>query len=178
MKSSEILVRSKRLLLRQPHASDSETLYRLHSDPDTNRYNPNGPASREQVASYVLDWSQHWQQHGFGYCCVTTAEDSSTVMGVCGVARKQIGHYHGLNLYFRFSPEFWGMGYAREAASAALEYASSTLVDTVYAKVRADNLPSRKVLESLSMSIIDTVDDVPPRAPSLIYALRQNTEGK
>lgn len=63
-----------------------------------------------------------------------------------------------LNLYFRFTPEAWGQGYARELGQAAIHCTFNLLgFDVVHAVVREQNAPSRSVLEKLGLSKIGEI---------------------
>ena len=59
---------------------------------------------------------------------------------------------------WRLGAEFWGKGYAPEAARAALGYAFTTLgLEAVYAFTALPNRASRRVMEKIGM--VDTGED-------------------
>ena len=161
-----------RLLLRRPTHTDLPALYAIHSDPETNRYNPSGPDTQESAERKLRTWNEHWETHGFGYWAICLTEAPAQAIGIGGIMHRDVGDRAGLNLYFRFAPQAWGKGYAGEMAQAALQLAFDTLgAAEVLAKVRPANLPSRKALERLGMVEIDVTHDVPDAPPSLIYRL-------
>src|ERR1700741_2947923 len=164
--------RTQRLLLRRPTDTDLPGIYTIHSDPETNRYNPGGPDTEDGARRKLEKWQEHWNTHGFGYWAICLAEAPEQAIGFGGIMRMLVGERPGLNLYFRFTPQAWGKGYAGEMAQAALRLAFDGLdAVEVLAKVRPANLPSRKALERLGMVEIDVTHDVPGEAPSLIYRL-------
>lgn len=161
-----------RLILRPPELSDQAACFAIHADPMTNRFNPHGPATSDSSDAMLREWIAHWEQSGFGYWAIALRDAPSDVIGFGGIVRKHVADRPALNLYFRFAPGTWGKGLASEMATAALSFAFDTLQEQeVRAKVRVDNLPSRKVLERMRMSIVDEIEDVPAAAPSLIYAI-------
>ena len=110
---------TERTVLRRPVPSDLDAVYRVHSDPKTNVYNPSGPdvdlhASEKRLAG----WIEHWTDQGFGYWTVMIGE---AVGGFAGLQRATWLDRPVLNLYYRFAPEFWGQGFAVEVARFAVE---------------------------------------------------------
>lgn len=167
------LIHCKRLILRQPVDDDMQAVFDIHADPETNRFNPNGPmASRDIAESTLGRWLEHWRETGFGYWAVCRHEDPNTVIGFGGLINKTIDDTPGLNLYFRFRPSAWGYGYANEMAIAAFDVAFKVLRrESVCGLVRPSNMPSRKALERLGMIVARTIDDIPDREPSLLYEM-------
>jgi len=161
-----------RLLLRPPSLADLPRVCAIHGDPQTNRFNPNGPASDAASRDKLDSWIAHWRQHGFGYWAITRLDAPERIIGFGGIMQAYFGQAAGLNLYFRFSPEAWGQGYANEMGQAALHVAFNELhAPQVTGLVRPDNLPSRRALERLGLTPEGELDDFPGQAPSLLYRL-------
>jgi len=146
------LVQTKNLLLRTPENEDAWAVFVIHSDPETNRYNPSGPMKNLNEATKSLqEWIQDWENNGFGYWSVL---DSSTceIIGVGGIRRM---HYNGrdvLNLYYRFSPKSWGRGYATELARTAVNLAGRYLPGLpIVARIRPSNVASIRVAEKAGL---------------------------
>jgi ribosomal-protein-alanine N-acetyltransferase len=108
-------VTTERLLLRQLEPADREDAVRIHSDPRTNRYNPDdfGPAAAEKTFRMFLD---HWDREGFGYWAVAERSSPQTVIGFTGLHLGTVDGTEILNLYYRYDPSVWGRGYATEGA--------------------------------------------------------------
>ena len=163
---------TERLLLRQPTLADLGAAHAIHGDPETNRFNPNGAASREDCRDKLQGWIEHWRQQGFGYWVICRREQPQTILGFGGIMDSRFGEQAGLNLYFRLAVHAWGQGYAGEMAAAALDLAFRRLHrPAVIGLVRPDNLPSRRALERLGLSLYGELEDFPGLAPSLLYRL-------
>ncbi|MGE7955017.1 GNAT family N-acetyltransferase [Pseudomonas sp. NPDC089530] len=161
-----------RLLLRPPTLDDLAITCQIHGDPRTQRYNPAGPDNAEASQRRLQGWIQHWREHGFGYWVICDCARPERVLGFGGIMHSRFGERSGLNLYFRFAVDAWGQGYANEMANAALHLAFFELrAEQVIGLVRPDNLPSRRALERLGLTLDGELDDFPGLAPSLLYSL-------
>lgn len=134
-------------------------MFRIHGDPRTNVNNPSGPDRDRGASRGRLDeWMEHWQQHGFGYCTVQLAEPRTghavrgTVVGFSGVRHETWRGVPVLNLYYRFSPEHWGRGYATEVARHAVAWATATRPHLpVVARTKPENVGSQRTAESAGL---------------------------
>ena len=138
-------VRTERLLLRRPTSDDLDAAFEVHSAPETNRFNPDGPdADRDASARRLEEWIAHWERHGFGYWAIEPA-GSADVIGFSGLRHGTWSTVAILNLYYRFSAASWGHGYAREAAGTAVRLAQERFPGLpVVARTTVDNIPSQR----------------------------------
>jgi RimJ/RimL family protein N-acetyltransferase len=166
--------RTARLLLRRPRESDLDAVFAIHSDPETNRFNPAGPmATRKQAEASLQGFLTHWREEGFGYWAVEGLAEPGYVIGFGGMVRKTLPDRQTLNLYFRFRPQAWGKGYASELTAAALDLAFGSLGESeVVGIVRPNNAPSIRALERGGLSFVGEIEDLTGHEPSLIYAVR------
>ncbi|GAB3297253.1 GNAT family N-acetyltransferase [Parasphingorhabdus pacifica] len=153
-------VHTERLCLRNPIASDLAAMHEIHSDPETNRYNPFGPLEEAgESAELLWSWMQDWECQEIGYWVVRAACDDA-VLGFGGVRCDDLKSEPVLNLYYRFSPRGWGQGFASEVARAAVrlgrEYDPERLIIAV---IREVNEPSRKVAERIGMIRFDEIEE-------------------
>jgi RimJ/RimL family protein N-acetyltransferase len=153
-------VETQRLLLRAPIHRDSDAVFAIHGDPETNRFNPHGPATRESAQDILSAWCRHWKELGFGYWSVALKSRPADVIGFGGVGTKNIEGVASLNLYFRLSPSVWGQGLAVELGGVAMEMAFSYLpYSSVNGVARLSNTPSRKTLERLGLALVRVLED-------------------
>jgi len=170
------LMRTARLLLRAPVEADLERFYAIHANPRANLFNPAGPmASRDVAQEAFATWLLHWERHGYGQWAVATLDAPDCVIGFGGLARRMYGSVERVNLGYRFDPACWGAGYASELAAATLAAGFALLhLPAIFALVRPAHGASIRVLEKTGMQLLETLDDVPAQAPSLVYVARRS----
>ncbi|SOE23688.1 Protein N-acetyltransferase, RimJ/RimL family [Spirosomataceae bacterium TFI 002] len=164
----------KRLVYLKPSKEDFDRFYEIHSDPETNLFNPNGAmneAKAEQSYATLLD---HWDKYSFGTWCISEKANPAYVIGFGGLDHRPYGTELKLNLGYRFDKKFWGKGYATELANHVIDHGFSELgKKEIFAIVRPNHLASIKVLEKCNMKLIDELNDVPNKKNSLIYQIHK-----
>lgn len=86
-------------------------------------------------------WKSDWFSYGYGYWAVFLPSQAE-VIGIGGIRRDVWKGQKVLNLYYRFSPEPWGHGYATGLARIAVKMAKDYLPDlSVVARIRPSNTP-------------------------------------
>lgn len=71
-------------------------------------------------------------------------------MGVCGLAKRDF--LEDVDIDYAFPQQYWGQGYAYEAASAVLAHAKNDIgLTRIVATVRPDNAASIRLLEKLGL---------------------------
>jgi RimJ/RimL family protein N-acetyltransferase len=160
-----------RLILRPPRLDDLVSLFAIYGDPATNQFNPSGPLADIHKAEALLDtWLKHWRDKGYGQWTIATVANPDAIIGFGGLDARLYLDIERLNLGYRFAASAWGQGYATELSRAALEYGFAELaVPEVFAVVRPAHMASIKVLEKIGMQLVETLDDVPGQAQSLVY---------
>lgn len=165
---------SKRLLLDIPCRDDFQRFYEIHSDPQTNLFNPAGPldlAGSEQAFEKLIT---HWGRYNFGSWTIKL-NGPGTIIGFGGLSYRMYLHEEKLNLGYRFDRNYWGKGYASELASYAISFGFSELqFDKIFAIVRPKHAASIKILEKSGMKLIETINDVPGKENSLVYIIENN----
>ncbi len=79
--------------------------------------------------------------------------ESEKLIGSCGIRRK-LGNDWEAELGYELAPEYWGRGYATEAARAMIDFGFKELgLHRVYAWCIADNAASAKILERLGLRL-------------------------
>ncbi len=152
-------MRTKRLRLTQPLATDSAGVFAILADARTVEHNPSDRLEdRGEAAELVARWDRHWEEHGFGYWCVRTS-GSNGIVGYAGVKWMLIHGRPVLNLVYRFVPEVWGRGFATEAAAAVVSRAVDEVpAATIVARVRPDNRSSQNVALKIGLRRDATLD--------------------
>lgn len=77
---------------------------------------------------------------------------TTDLIGCCGLRPHKENEYE---IGFHLRPEFWGQGYAKEAANAVIDYAFSVLgAKKLFAGHNPNNTASQKVLNKLGFSYV------------------------
>lgn len=171
---SFLKMNSNRLLLTEPQPQDFTRFYEIHSDPETNLFNPNGPMSFETATKAFTKMTEHWALHGFGSWSIREKENPSLIIGFGGLDYRLYVNEMKLNLGYRFDKNFWGKGYATELAQKAIEVGFTELhKKEIFAIVRPAHLVSIKVLEKCGMQLNGELNDVEHAPNSLVYKIEQ-----
>lgn len=162
---------SDRLSFEAPDKTDFKRFYEIHSDPQTNLFNPKGPMNLEKAEVAFKEFLQHRSTHNFGSWTIKL-KNSETIIGFGGLSYRMYGDEQKLNLGYRFDKKYWGHGYATELAEYAINYGFHELrSDRIFALVRPKHAASIKILEKCNMQLFGTLDDVPGQEKSLVYIL-------
>ena len=96
----------------------------------------------------------NYHAQGFGFWAVERLDDGLLV-GMCGLIKRD--SLPDVDIGYAFPPQFWGQGYAREAAAACLQHARTALGMTrVLAITGPDNAASARLLEAIGLRQLET----------------------
>lgn len=139
-----------RLNLRPCEMNDLDALYQLWTEPDVRKFLfDDRQISDKEARSFIETSLTSFAQYGYGIW-LFFAQDCDRIVGFAGLLPSP---GEAPSLIFGTSPQFWGRGYAKEAASAILRYAFEVLgLEKVVADVDEPNHASIRVLEALGMS--------------------------
>lgn len=140
-----------RLLLRAFEDDDWQPVLEYAAHPQALRYMPGDPPDAAAARSLV-----RWMQAGptdspphDDFAIVHRAEQR--VIGWCGLGIRYDEQDQG-ELAYALHPDFWGAGYATEAARAVLAYGfSERSLHRIYATCRPENAGSWRVLEKVGL---------------------------
>ena len=142
-----------RLILRPLDNGDVDAIFAMRSDPEVMRF-IREPQNRDESTNWVELVSSRWKTEQIGFCGILE-KLSGKFVGWCGIWKlKETGD---LEIGYAVAKEFWGKGYATEAALKFLDYAFERLQpEKVVAVARPENVASRRVMEKLGMSFVKT----------------------
>ncbi|RXM51819.1 GNAT family N-acetyltransferase [Chryseobacterium sp. CH25] len=146
------MLETERLILRKLEETDDERMFLMDSDPEVMKYLGTTVKRREDSQEIIRMIQKQYEENGVGRWAVIEKE-SGLLIGWCGLKllKEPInGHVETLDLGYRFIPEFWGKGYAWEAAKATLDYGFNELsANTIYAYADAGNTGSNYILTKM-----------------------------
>ena len=107
------------------------------------------PQNRTESANWIELVSSRWQSEKIGFCALIE-KCSKRFVGWCGLWRlKETGE---TEIGYAVAREFWGKGFATEAAAKFLDYAFEQLQpERIVAVAEPENTASRRVMEKLGM---------------------------
>jgi RimJ/RimL family protein N-acetyltransferase len=139
--------------------------------------------SREESDGLADRIERHFAEHGFGLWAVE-APGIADFIGYTGLAVPRFTAYFTpcVEIGWRLAAEYWGRGYAAEAARAAVRYAFDELqLDEIVSFTVPANVRSRRVMEKLGMTHTPSEDFDHPLLPPdhrlsrhVLYRLRRS----
>ena len=147
-----MILTTERLILRDFVEDDWQAVLAYQKNPLYLRYYAWTDRSPDEAREFVAMFLAHQQaipRIKFQLAC--TLKATGQLIGNCGIRLESAGARQA-DIGYELDPNYWGQGYATEAARAVVEYGFSQLrVHRVWASCVADNLGSAHVLEKLGM---------------------------
>lgn len=146
-------LRTDRLLLRPVTPEDADLVRELLTDERVRAY-LGGPASHERVASRQAAYPAT----AGAWAVVRVADDQAVGLASIGPDHRCEGR---AEVSFQLLPSAWGHGLGREAVSAIVSWWTAVVPGggPVVAVTQAENLRSRRLLESVGMVLVDELDE-------------------
>jgi [ribosomal protein S5]-alanine N-acetyltransferase len=146
---SEPSIKTERLLLRPATMDDAQALFSVYSDPLVMREIVEGPRDWQGTLRRLHHIVKHQERYGFSRWAVVERR-TGTVIGHAGIqCWPELPHPE---LAYTLGRQWWGKGYATEAARAWLDYSFGELgLARVMLLVTPTNLASIRVAEKIGM---------------------------
>ena len=145
------VLETDRLMLRKLCVEDAAFILQLVNEPAFLRFiGDKGVRTLDDARDYILQGPvDSYERLGFGLYLVELKE-SGTAIGTCGLIKREVLEH--VDIGYAYLPEFWGKGYAFEAAAAVMEFGKSAYgLERIVAVVSSDNYGSIRVLEKLGL---------------------------
>ncbi|HEY5115592.1 MAG TPA: GNAT family N-acetyltransferase [Nakamurella sp.] len=145
-----VVATTRRLVLRTFRADDLPRYAALNADPLVVRHLGGRPFGRE-YSDGIAEWAQEsFARQGFGLLAVERRSDGA-FLGMCGLHRHS-SHQEEVEVAWRFASQYWGNGYATEAATGWMDHGFHDLaLDHVISMTDEPNRPSQAVMHRLGM---------------------------
>ena len=157
MRENQIIntIETERLYLRQWRASDFAIFAEMNADLDVMKYFPK-PLSPKVSEAIANKCSQLIEDKGWGFWAVSLKE-TDTFIGMVGLneAHADMPFAPTVEIAWRLHKDYWGQGYATEAARASLKFAFEVLeLEEVVAFTAVINKHSQLIMQRIGMSDI------------------------
>lgn len=165
----KVAIETERLLLRNWREGDAEAFHRHTNTTAVMRW-LGGVKPRADMDEVVARLTRWQEERGFTFWVVERKADGA-LLGFCGlkVADGENSSVLGATeIGWRLREDAWGQGYAKEAASASLDFAFDALgVERVVAITFRQNEASWGLMKRLGMRYRADLDYEDPRFPDL-----------
>lgn len=152
------MLETERLRLRPFVPADLERVHeQFDVHPDVWRYDPGYPPTLAQRQSWLMYRIQELRMQGVG-CLAVELKKTSELIGCCGLEfalhKGKTYSTPEIEIYYRLGRDYWGSGYASEAAQETLRHAFDDLrLPRVLAHSSAENVGSHTVMRRIGMTI-------------------------
>lgn len=147
------MIETARLILRPWRDSDLPLFAEQNADPVVMRYLV-GPLTRAQSDDYVAQAVRHLAETG--YCkWAVEAPGVAPFIGAVGLSRVKFeaSFTPAVEVAWRLHRNYWGHGYATEAARAAIEDGFTRIgLNEIVALTTLGNIASQRVMQRLGMT--------------------------
>ena len=156
------MIETERLYLRQWQASDFTPFAEMNANPEVMEYFPK--LLTTSMSNIIAKKCQTLiEDNGWGFWAVSrkdSSDKSDDFIGMVGLneVHADMPFAPAVEIAWRLHSEYWGQGYATEAAHAALRYAFEVLeLSDVVAFTAVINKRSQKLMQRIGMT--DTQQD-------------------
>ena len=159
-------LQSPRLILRHWEDRDRAPYAELATDPVVMEF-LSSSARPETPDQWIDRQRARFANDGFAYWAVE-ARDTGQFVGAVGLSRPNYdAHFTpAVGVGWRLRRQYWGLGYASEAAAAALRYGFEELrLEEIVAVTVPANIRSQQVMRRLGMTYSAADDFDHPRLP-------------
>lgn len=153
-------IETQRLILRPFRVSDAEAMFKVWGDAEVMKYIPRGAYARvEEIVPRLERLARFHEQKGLSLWAVCLREPTEESMwdAPIGCAGLTPIAWTGpeVEVAYHFAKEYWGHGFASEAASACLGYGFTELeLPRILGLTFKENGASQRVLEKIGMHLV------------------------
>lgn len=163
------IARTPRLILRHLVPEDASfILVLLNSQGFIDHIGDKGVRTLSDAKGYITNGPmKSYAEQGFGLYAVVLAENGFLI-GICGLIKRPT--LENVDLGYAFLPQYWGKGYAFEAAKASLEVGKGLGIEPIVAIVSPHNQASKSLLNKLGMTFETQLQLTPEDSPVELFS--------
>jgi RimJ/RimL family protein N-acetyltransferase len=141
---------TERLLLRRWKKEDYLPFYKMNSDPEVMELLLK-VLTREESDALIDKLETYFDEHNYGYWALEE-KSSGKLIGFTGLMPSPLDP-SSIQISWRLMKEYWGKGYATEAARATIDFGLNQLkLSEIVSLTVPHNLRSRAVMERIGMT--------------------------
>ncbi len=150
-----MIIQSERLLFRPYHDEDFGFLASLLSDPEMVRFIGNGQTRDKNGSKRFLEWIYSTYKFGSEMgLMVLVNKDDNVLIGHAGLVPQTIDGTEEVEIGYWIARDFWGQGYATEAALTLRNHGVHQLCKHRFiALIQLGNVASRRVAKKIGMDL-------------------------
>lgn len=159
MANNGAVIETSDLLLRHWHDRDIAPFAQLNSDERAMEYFL-APLSYQETVELYDRIQDEFSSHGFGVFAIEH-RDSGAFVGCVGLHNVgfEADFTPAIEIMWRLLPQYWGNGYATQAARACLRYAKKELgFEKIVAFTTIANKRSERVMQKIGMTRVGEFD--------------------
>ncbi len=149
---SIMILETERLYLRELTLNDVDAMLSIWGDAETMLYYPQA-YDRKMLTALMEKQFKSYEQNGYGLWAMILKSEEKLI-GDCGIMQQEVGGVIEVEVGYHVNRNYWGKGYAPEAARACFEYGFQQLQQSrMISMIRPENKPSRRVAEKNGLQI-------------------------
>ena len=115
--------------------------------------------SPRELCQKWFEKSFHRQENDLGGMNVLIDKATNQLVGQCGLLIQTVENTERLEIGYAILPQYWGKGYASEAAAKCKNFAfENNLTESLISQVHVDNMASEKVALKNGMTLEKNID--------------------
>ena len=163
-----------RLILRPLTHEDVDAIFAVIGDAIAMQYYPRA-FTRDDAVEWVERNLRRYEQDAHGLWAIVL-KSTNELIGDCGLSWQPVEGEQRLEVGYHLRRDYWGQGYATEAARAWMDMAFNHLhAPEVVSLIRPENMPSRRVAERNGMRA--QVEVTYEGSPHLLYVMKRESYG-
>jgi [ribosomal protein S5]-alanine N-acetyltransferase len=145
------IAETERLILREMTVEDAEDLHRIYSDAETMKFLGGKSASADERVQIEEHIENYYKKYGFGLWA-TILKENNRLVGRCGLLFQEIEGAKDLEIAYLFDRDYWGKGFAAEAAEMLVELGFERFgFQRIVAHIDPQNTASIRVAEKVGL---------------------------
>lgn len=145
------MIATGRLILRRMTEYDTDQLFLIFTDPRVMASFDGLLFDKAKMEAWVRRNLEHQDRYGYGLFSIFV-KDRGILIGDCGLEHMEVDGMAEVELGYDIRSDYWGKGYATEAARAVRDYAFTEIgLTRLISLIKLTNAASKRVAEKIGM---------------------------